>query len=59
MKKERRNAIDMVNTEMMKDLTAIDPHDLWLLLYDNIGFKVLKGYEQYTAMQWVRIPKVS
>jgi len=43
----------------MKDLTAIDPHDLWLLLYDNIGFKVLKGYEQYTAMQWVRIPKVS
>jgi hypothetical protein len=57
MKKERRNAIDMVNTEMMKGLTAIDPHDLWLLLYDNIGFKVLKGYEQYTAMQWVRIPK--
>jgi len=57
MKKERRNAIDTVHTELMQGLPNLDPHDLWLLLYDNIGFKVKKGYEQFTAMQWVRISK--
>ena len=37
-----------------------DPHDLHLLLYDNIGFRRggrNVGWEQFTAMQVVRIPK--
>ena len=38
----------------------IDPHDLWLVLYDNIGFRRCgskPGWDQFIALQLVRIPK--
>ena len=38
----------------------IDPHDLWLLLYDNIGFRrrgSQPGWDQFIALQLVRITK--
>ena len=40
--------------------TQVDSHDLWLLLYDNIGFRICgsqPGWLQYVAMQLLRIPK--
>ena len=54
---ERLRTIEQVHGEIMKGLPVSDPHDLWLMLYDNIGFRIRKGYEQYTAIQWVRIAK--
>lgn len=57
IEKERKKSIEAVHTELLRGLPELDPHDLWLLLYDNIGFKVMKGYLQFTAMQWIRIPK--
>ena len=57
LEKERLASIKDVHSALMLGLPKIDPHDLWLLLYDNIGFKIKKGYDQYTAMQWVRVSK--
>jgi len=54
---ERLRTITEVHSEIIKGLPNTDPHDLWALLYDNIGFRIRAGYEQYTAMQWVRMPK--
>lgn len=57
--KNRRLTVDEVISKIVvgAGMDTIDPHDMFFLLYDNIGFKVLKGYDQYTALQWVRIPK--
>ena len=57
IEQERICSIKVVHDEIMKGLPAGDPHDLWLLLFDNVGFRMQKGYEQYTAMQWVRVSK--
>ena len=53
----RRRTIKEVHEALMKKFQHLDPHDIWLLLYDNIGFRVQMGYQQHTALQWVRIPK--
>ena len=52
----RRMAIADVNAAMTKGIT-MDRHDLLLLLYDNIGFREKHGYQQFTALQWIRIEK--
>ena len=31
--------------------------DVYMLLYDNIGFREKAGYQQYTALQWIPIKK--
>ena len=38
----------------------LDPHDLWMILYDNIGFRRCgsqPGWEQFVALQLLRIPR--
>ena len=38
----------------------LDPHDLIMILYDNIGFRrkgTTPGYEQFTAIQLLRVTK--
>ena len=52
-----RVALKKLHDTLMKKFQDLDPHDIWLLLYDNIGFRVLMGYQQHTALQWVRFPK--
>ena len=43
---------------LREGIPDLDPHDLLLILYDNIGFRKLgskPGYEQYTALQIIRV----
>ena len=45
---------------LREGIPDLDPHDLLLILYDNIGFRKLgskPGYEQYTALQIIRVAK--
>jgi len=53
---------ELIDAEMkiLDGIKDFDPHDLWMVLYDNIGFRVggsQPGWKQFTALQLLRIPK--
>ena len=43
--------------KFLHGLGDIDPHDIYLVLFDNIGYRRKPGYEQFIAIQLLRIPK--
>ena len=51
----RRKSIIDVSRGLKGGIKDLDLHAIFLLLYDNIGFRVQTGYDQYTMMQWVRV----
>jgi hypothetical protein len=61
--KQQYRLKDILKSEqtMLGGLTGLlDPHDMWLMLYDNIGFRVCgsaPGWKQFVAIQLVRIRK--
>ena len=55
--KNRRIAIKDVNSGLQGGLKGLDLHAIFLFLYDNLGFRVKKGYDQYTMIQWILITK--
>lgn len=52
-----RQAIKDVNSSLRIGIQNMDIHSLYLLSYDNLGFKVKIGYDQYTMIQWIEIKK--